>query len=83
MSDAAAAEFSKQAEDTGISLVITKYGDGRIELKAPMKDKLLCYGLLEVARQQLDKVYLMQELQAQAAVAVQKNGGIASRIPRR
>ena len=75
MSDRAAEHFNGQelpnpeapvAAQT-ITLSVSLHPDGKIDFKLPAGNKILAYGLLEVARAQLDKVYLLDEAKQQAA----------------
>lgn len=38
-----------------IQIVITLSDDGQVGINAPLQDKVLCYGLLEMARLAIDK----------------------------
>ena len=38
-----------------IQLIITLNDDGQVGVNAPLHDKVLCYGLLEMARAAIDK----------------------------
>lgn len=73
MSDGAAKHFdatSPQPQVTSngesVTLSVTLQPTGEIQFQLPAGNKLLAYGLLEVARAQLDKLYLMNELKQQA-----------------
>jgi hypothetical protein len=43
-----------------IQLIITLNDDGQIGVNAPLQDKVLCYGLLEVARDAIQKYHEQQ-----------------------
>lgn len=45
-----------------VTLSVTLQPDGEIQFQLPVGNKILAYGLLEVARAQLDKLYLVNEL---------------------
>ena len=61
-----------------VTLSITLHPNGQIEFQLPAGNKILSYGLLELARAQLDKTYLIGELQQQK----QGNGGINGLLKR-
>ena len=70
MSDDAAKHFDTQPPPTpgtpegkSVTLSVTLHPNGQVDFQLPAANKILAYGLLEVARAQLDKVYLMHELQ--------------------
>ena len=71
MADRVAQESQSQASappGKSITLTITLHPNGSIDFQLPMQNKVLAYGLLETARAQLDKLYLMSEAkQAQSA----------------
>ena len=51
-----------------VTLTVTLHPNGQIDFQMPSGNKILAYGLLEVARAQLDKLYLIEESkQAQAS----------------
>ena len=73
MSDEAARHFEQQPEQPSVTsdgksvtLSITLQPTGEIQFQLPAGNKILAYGLLEVARAQLDKAYLIDELKRQA-----------------
>ena len=74
MSDQAANHFEHQEapqtpgvpEGKSVTLSVTLHPNGQIEFQLPAGNKILAYGLVEMARAQLDKAYLMQEAAAQA-----------------
>lgn len=67
MSDETAAHFAStiptQEKSAGrsVTLSITLHSNGSIDFSLPYGNKILGYGLLECARAQLDKFYLIQE----------------------
>ena len=72
MSDAFADQVKKDEQPSGpspdikrsIVLSVTLHPDGQMEFSMPAKNKILAYGMLECARAQLDKIYLMQDAKA-------------------
>ena len=50
-----------------VTLSVTLQPTGEIQFQLPASNKILAYGLLEVARAQLDKLYLLDEAKRQAA----------------
>lgn len=72
MSDDAAKHFEAQQppstpgtpEGQSVTLSITLHPNGKIDFQLPAGNKILSYGLVEVARAQLDKLYLMSELKS-------------------
>lgn len=70
MSDEVAKQFEAQNKQTpgtpagkSVTLSVTLHPNGEINFQLPAGNKILAYGLLEVARAQLDKIYLTAELQ--------------------
>lgn len=71
MSDDAARHFEVQhppatpgtPEGKSVMLSVTLHPNGQLDFQLPTGNKILSYGLLEVARAQLDKLYLLDELQ--------------------
>ena len=70
MSDEMAKAFEAQQpqipgtpEGKSVTLSVTLHPNGQIDFQLPAGNKILAYGLVEVARAQLDKMYLMNELQ--------------------
>lgn len=53
-----------------IQLIITLNDDGQIGVNAPLQDKVLCYGLLEVARDAIQKYHEQQPQKRSSLVAV-------------
>lgn len=51
-------------------IVIRLMSDGRVGVKAPMAEPLLCYGLLEQAKQIVAKNELMREVSAERSAIV-------------
>ena len=69
MSDDAAKHFETQTPETpgapqgkSVTLSVTLQPNGTVEFQLPGNNKILAYGLIELARAQLDKMYLMSEL---------------------
>lgn len=70
MSDEVAKQFEKQQvptvpgtpEGKSVTLSVTLHPNGEINFQLPAGNKILSYGLLEVTRAQLDKLYLVNEL---------------------
>lgn len=86
MSDESAKHFTASAPDRvlvpepnrSLTLSITLHPNGQIDFSLPAGNKILSYGLLECARAQLDKTYLLEELKAAQA----SRGGIAGLVQR-
>lgn len=72
MSDEVAKQFESQKPEAPVSngksvtLSVTLHPDGSAEFHFPGKNKILSYGLVELARAQLDKIYLLDELKQSA-----------------
>ena len=62
-----------------VTLTITLHPNQQIDFQFPLQNKILAYGLLEVARAQLDKLYLVNEAKAQATTTP---GGVAGLLRR-
>ena len=81
MSDESAEHFAKQAipemllstDGRSVTLTITLHPNGQIEFSLPA-NKILAYGLLGVAQEQLTKLHLIAELQQAKASASGLNG---------
>ena len=82
-------EMAKRAEEelkatpqaTGgrsVSLTITLHPNQQIEFNLPLGNKILLYGLLEAARAQADKLYLIEETKRQSV----SHGGIDGLLKR-
>ena len=56
--------------DPKIVLTITATIDGKIEVTGPLDNKLLCYGLLEVARQPVQEFGIEERRILPAGVAL-------------
>ena len=68
MSDETAKAFEKTPPvpepTTGrsVTLSMTLHPNGQIDFQLPAGNKILAYGLVELARAQLDKTYLLEEI---------------------
>lgn len=51
-------------EGKSVTLSVTLHPNGQIDFQLPMGNKILAYGLVETARAQLDKLFLMHELKS-------------------
>ena len=85
MSDEVAKAFEAQKpqvpgtpEGKSVTLSVTLHPNGQIDFQLPAGNKILAYGLIEVARAQLDKMYLMSELKQ----AVPPRGGVEGLLKR-
>ena len=72
MSDEVAKHFDETptpvtSNGKSVTLSVTLQPTGEIQFQLPAGNKILAYGLLEVARAQLDKLYLLDEAKRQAA----------------
>lgn len=82
MSDAMAdkVEAERQAHTPGadpgksVTLSVTLHPNGQIDFQLPAANKILAYGLIETARAQLDKLYLMEESKRAASSRGGMNG---------
>lgn len=66
MSDEVAKQFETSKPEVpqqgrSVTLTVTLHPDGSIEFQLPLNNKILCYGLIECARAQADKLYLIDE----------------------
>lgn len=86
MSDEVAKQFEAQPspatpgapEGKSVTLSVTLHPNGEIQFQLPMGNKILCYGLIEMARAQMDKMVLMNELKQ----ATPPRGGAAGLLRR-
>ena len=84
MSDDTAKHFEEEKQEAvqptqrSVTLSVTLQPDQSVQFQMPMGNKILAYGMLELARAQLDKLYLMEELQKSQA----SRGGIAGLVKR-
>ena len=60
------------------TLLITMHSDGKLDITGPIGDDLLCYGMLEKARSQIQKLHLLADLKQTQA----KPGGIGGLLKR-
>ena len=73
MSDEVAKQFESVPKEEVVpsksfTLVITMQPSGQLELSGPLGNDTLCYGMLEKARCQIQKLHLMAEMEkAQAS----------------
>ena len=74
MSDDTAAKVDAEPSATtgppagkSVTLSVTLHPNGQIDFQLPAGNKILAYGLVEVARAQLDKIFLLQEVKASPA----------------
>ena len=80
MSDEIAKHFESSVpspsapEGKSVMLMITLQPNGSIDFQLPMGNKILAYGLLETARAQLDKLYLIEEVKRQESAHGGLNG---------
>ena len=82
MSDQAADHFEKEmsqatpgtTEGKSVTQSVTLHPNGQIEFNLVMGNKILAYGLIEVMRAQLDKLFLSQEINK--AQPPMRNGGL-------
>ena len=61
-------------EGRSITMTITLHPNNQLEVNGPLGNKVLAYGLLGAAAQQLDQMYVLNELKQAAAL----NGGSLS-----
>ena len=83
MSDEVAKQFEAEppllkSEGRSVTLSVTLHPNNEIYFQLPMGNKVLAYGLLEVARAQLDKLYFMHEMKTTQA----SRGGIEGLLKR-
>ena len=85
MSDEAAKHFEAQGSvqeegkpSRSFTLLITMHPDGNLEISGPIGNDLLCYGMLEKARSQIQKLHLLADLKRTQA----KPGGIEGLLKR-
>ena len=81
MSDEVAKQFAEESHTKepgpsgrSVTLSITLHPNGQIDFQLPANNKILCYGLLESARAQLDKLYFLDEQKAAKAAQGGVNG---------
>ena len=85
MSDEVAKQFETQKvpetpgmpEGKSVTLSVTLHPNGQIGFQLPLANKILCYGLIESARAQADKLYLINELKQ-----VPPRGGVEGLLKR-
>ena len=86
MSDEVAKEFETQKspqtpgtpEGKSVTMSVTLHPNGQIDFQLPAGNKILAYGLIEVARAQLDKMYLLSEMEK----TVPPRGGVEGLLKR-
>lgn len=65
-------------EGKSVTLSVTLHPNGQIDFQLPAGNKILAYGLIEVARAQLDKMYLLSEMKE----TVPPRGGVEGMLKR-
>jgi hypothetical protein len=85
MSDEVAKQFESQKQEEQVpspsksfTILITMQPDGNIEVTGPLVNDILCYGMLEKARCQIQKLHLISEQKRAQA----KHGGIDGLLKR-
>lgn len=86
MSDEMAKQFETQKvpetpgtpEGKSVTLSVTLHPDSSVEFRFPAKNKILSYGMVELARAQLDKMYLLAEMKDM----VSPRGGVEGLLKR-
>lgn len=61
-------------EGKSVTLSVTLHPNGQIDFSLPTGNKILAYGMVEVARAQLDKLFLAHEMKRQAPAPGGVNG---------
>lgn len=58
-----------------IELMIRRHPDGKVEVSGPLQDKVLCYGLLGVARDSIAAYDVTKMIKPAVLIPVPRNGG--------